>query len=276
MKRGGKIAIWLAGGLVLSAGAQVDNVAVASADNPYEAIATRNIFSLNPVAAEVPAGDPPPKITLNGIMSIHGRSQALYKVAGTGKPGQPAKDQFYNLSEGQRQDDVEVVHINDQASLVTFNNHGTVQEIPLANAPAVTTSAPGTGGQVSRTSFGRPTGGSGRGNETVNFSGRGGTARQNRGQGNDANQNPNPNSAAMGGGLNLQSMQSVPTRAGVYNPPQSTMTPAETAVFIELQREAYKSQNNPIHGIFPPTAGTSPDATGPTGNPLVMPGEPPP
>ena len=154
-------------------------------------------------------------------MSVHGTSQALYKVAGSATPGQPAKEQFYNLSEGQREDDIEVLHINDQASLVTFNNHGTVQEIPLANAPAVTTSGPGNGRQVSRTSFGRPMGGSGGGaggNETVNFSGRGGAARQNRGRGNDANQNPNPNSAPVGGGLSLQSMQTVPTRNNIYNP----------------------------------------------------------
>jgi hypothetical protein len=251
MKCVGKIAIWLAGGLALSAGAQADNFTAASAGNPYAPIMTRNIFGLNPVSDETPVGDPPPKITLNGIMSIHGRSQALYKVAGTGKPGQPAKDQFYNLSEGQRQDDVEVLHINDQASLVTFNNHGTVQEIPLANAPAVTTSAPGTGGQVSRPNFGRPTGGSGGGNggnETGNFSGRGGAGRQNRGRGNDANQNPN--SPATGGGLNLQT---IPTRTGIYNPPQSTMTPEEQMVIVAAQHLKAQQDGSHTAPIFPPT-----------------------
>jgi hypothetical protein len=226
---------------------------------------TRNIFGLNPVSDETPVGDPPPKITLNGIMSIHGRSQALYKVAGTGKPGQPAKDQSYILSEGQRQDDVEVMHINDQASLVTFNNHGTVQEIPLANAPAGTTSAPGTGGQVSRPNFGRPTGGSGGGNAgngTGNFSGRGGAGRQNRGTGNDANQNQNPNSPVTGGGLNPQSLQSIPTRTGIYNPPQSTMTPDEQAVqaaTIIINTAKLKSEGNPTWQIMPPMPGAPPD-----------------
>jgi hypothetical protein len=265
MKCVGKIAIWLAGGLVLSAGAQADNFTAASAHNPYAPIMTRNVFGLNPVLDETPVGDPPPKITLNGIMSIHGRSQALYKVAGTGKPGQPAKDQSYILSEGQRQDDVEVMHINDQASLVTFNNHGTVQEIPLANAPAGTTSAPGTGGQVSRPNFGRPTGGSGGGNAgngTGNFSGRGGAGRQNRGTGNDANQNQNPNSPVTGGGLNPQSLQSIPTRTGIYNPPQSTMTPDEQAVqaaTIIINTAKLKSEGNPTWQIMPPMPGAPPD-----------------
>ena len=64
-------------------------------------------------------------------MSIFGQLQVLFKVAGTAKPGQPAKDDSYILSEGQRQDEIEVIHIDEKASLVTFNNHGTVQEIPL-------------------------------------------------------------------------------------------------------------------------------------------------
>jgi hypothetical protein len=266
MKRVGKIAIWLAVGLVLSAGARADNTAVASAGNPYTPIVTRNIFSLNPVSAETPPGDPPPKITLKGIMSVHGRSQALYTVAGTGKPGQPAKDQSYILSEGQRQDDVEVLHINDQASLVTFNNHGTVQEIPLANAPAVNTSAPGTGGQVSKANFGRPMGGSGGGNggnETVNSSGRGGAARQNRGRGNDANQNPNPNSAPVGGGLTLPSMQSIPTRSTVYDPSQNlkALTPDEQAVQaakILVNTVQLQNAGNPTWQIMPPVPGAPP------------------
>ena len=263
MKRVGKIAIWLAGGLVLSAGAQADTVAVASAGNPYVPIVTRNVFGLNPVSVETPVGEAPPKITLNGIMSVHGRSQALYKVAGSATPGLPAKDQFYNLSEGQRQDDIEVLHINDQASLVTFNNHGTVQEIPLANAPAVTTSAPGRpGGQVSRTSFGRPVGGSGGGNvgnEAGNLSGRGGAARQNRGRGNDANQNSNPNSAPAGGGLALQAMQTVPTRNNIYNPAaqQNNMTAEENAALIEIQRQAYLSDPNPMNQRIAPLLPTT-------------------
>jgi hypothetical protein len=242
---------------------------------------------LNPiVASDEPVGDPPPKITLNGIMSAYGKLQALFKVAGTGKAGQPAKDQFYILSEGQRQDDIEITRINEQAGLVTFNNHGTVQEIPLANAPAVTTSsAPGPGGQVPKPGFTGPRGG-GRsgvegGNETGNASRRG-AGRQNRGRGNGANQNPDMSTAGggstAGSGLSVQSLLSVPTRAGNVEQQQNpnALTPEESAILIEAQREMYRSQNNPIHGIFPPTKYTPPDATGPTGNPLVMPVVPPP
>jgi len=145
MKRLGKIAVCLAGGLALCAGARAGDVMFAS--NPYEPIVVRNVFGLNP-----PSTNPPPtiddaqlpKITPNGIMSIFGQLQALFKVAP--KPGvKDAKEESYVLSEGQAQDEIEVVHINEKDALVTFNNHGILQEIPLSNAPK--TNSPGvTGG----------------------------------------------------------------------------------------------------------------------------------
>ncbi len=276
MKRGGKIAIWLAGGLVLSAGASADSVApentvaraniVAPADNPYAAIVTRNIFGLNPiVASDEPVGDPPPKITLNGIMSTFGKSQALYKVAGSAKPGEPAKDQSYILSEGQRQDDIEVMRINDKDNLVTFNNHGTVQEIPLANAPKSALSAPaGPSGPVSgRPGLPGPRGGrndGNGGNEPGIFPGRGGSnSRPNRSLGNGANQNQNPNQPAASGGLTLNSLQSAPTRSSIYNPPQdqNPLTSEQNDTLIEIQRQLYQNDPNPLNqrmaNLLPPT-----------------------
>jgi hypothetical protein len=135
----GKIAVCLAGGLVLSAGARAGDLV--SAANPYEPIVARNIFSLLPVTTPIitPTSESEnlPKITPNGIMSILGQLQVLYKVSP--KPGQKdAKEQCYVLSEGQAQDDIEVVRIDEKRTLVTFNNHGTVQEIPLANTPKIT------------------------------------------------------------------------------------------------------------------------------------------
>jgi hypothetical protein len=229
MKRGWKIAIWLAGGLVLSAGAQAD--IVASAGNPYGPIVTRNIFGLNPVQATETATDPPPKITLNGLMSIYGKVQVLFKVAGTGKPGQPAKDQSYILSEGQRQDDIEVTHIDDQANLVTFNNHGTVQEVPLASAPVVTGPGPvgpaGLGGQVPRARFGRQMGVPG------------GMGGQNRGMGNNANPNPNQNQ--------------IQNQNPIQNPVMTEEQAAAAIINTEAQRTQWENQGNPAAMIIPRT-----------------------
>ena len=159
MKRLGKIVVCLASGLVLNAGTRANDSVLPN--NPYAPIVVRNIFSLNPVPTnDVNATpvEPPPKITPNGIMTIFGHLQVLFKVAGTAKPGQPAKDESYILSEGQRQDEIEVTQIDEKASLVTFNNHGTVQELLLvkANPPPVNTPMAAPGGVVPGQNFPTP------------------------------------------------------------------------------------------------------------------------
>ena len=45
--------------------------------------------------------------------------------------GKPAADDAYILSEGQQQDEIEVTKIDEKGGLVTFNNHGEVQQLPL-------------------------------------------------------------------------------------------------------------------------------------------------
>ena len=139
MKRVKEISICLGVGLVLSAQAGTGGAAVA--DNPYPSITTRNVFGLTPttetVAVPAVPDKLPPKITINGITSIFGRLQVLFKVSGT-EPGQPAKENSYMLDENQSRDDINVMHIDAEAEMVTFNNHGLVQEIPLANTPVPT------------------------------------------------------------------------------------------------------------------------------------------
>jgi hypothetical protein len=287
MKCVGKIAIWLASGLVLIAGARADDAAVASADNPYAPIVARNLFNLNPVTADAPVGDPPPKITLNGIMSISGHLQVLFKVAGGATPGQQAKDQSYILSEGQRQDDVEVTHINDKASLVTFNNHGTVQEIPLASTPGSTPPGTGPGRQPARPNYPSPTGGGysgyngSSGGMVGNTSVSGGGSGPSRGMGNNAFQNPNsPMPVGGSGGLNVSSLEAAATHTGTYNQqqPVNTMDPAMQAILIAAQHAQLQQEGNPMAAIFPPTpidteAGVIPSEP-PAGQPPVPPPAP--
>ena len=148
MKRLKEISICLGVGLVLSAGASTDDAVVP--DNPYASIAQRNVFGLNPpvaVAVTAPPVKPPPKITLNGITSIFGRWEVLFKVSGAENPGQPSKERAYVLEENQSQDDINVIRIDAQAEMVSFNNHGIVQEIPLICAP---------GGMASRMAMNEP------------------------------------------------------------------------------------------------------------------------
>ena len=113
-------------------------------DNPYGTIVARNIFCLEPrptnAPADVPPDVPPPKITPNGLMSIFGQSQVLFKVAAPPEAGQPPRDESYVMSVGDRKDDIEVIRIDEKAGIITFNNHGRIQELPLVSAASLAVS----------------------------------------------------------------------------------------------------------------------------------------
>jgi hypothetical protein len=230
--------------------------------NPYAQVVARNIFGLNPpVAADqdpTPV-EPPVKITPNGIMSIFGQLQVLFKVAGK----TPGKEDSYILSEGQRQDDIEVTKIDEKNSVVTFNNHGLVQILPLAAAVApANTSIPapmlnGRNPAMPGMPLGRNFGGSGFNNA---FGGRavfgGNNSGVNSGVNNGSNLPPNPAPAV--------------NNAASQIPPG--MTPEVQTVAIEVNRELTKQQV--INGDLPPlpiTDLTPPDAVGSGGAPLVTP-----
>jgi hypothetical protein len=138
MKQLGKILVCLGSGLALNTGLIAQELSSTNRplpDNPYASIAVRNVFGLNPPAppsdsaAETPKDLP--KITPTGITTIFGDWQVLFT---TSDEGRPVKDKFYDLAEGQMQDEIEVSRIDSKNDLVTFNNHGVVQELPLASA----------------------------------------------------------------------------------------------------------------------------------------------
>jgi hypothetical protein len=141
MKSLERLAACLAGAFALTSGLRAQNATLPA--SPYTVVGARNVFSLvspPPTQAEpasTPAA-PPVKITLTGITDILGQWQVLFKVA---EP--PGKEDSYILTEGQSQDDIAVVKIDEKTGSVTFNNHGLVQEIPLANAAAFSTAAAG-------------------------------------------------------------------------------------------------------------------------------------
>jgi hypothetical protein len=262
VKRVRKICICLAGGLVLSAGLRAaDEV---SPGNPYAPIVTRNVFDINPPAPVDPNQQPavpPPKITPNGIISVFGHLQALYKVAIPARPNQPAKDQSYILGEGQAEDDIEVTKIDEKAGVVTFNNHGTVQELPLvaaaAGSSAAAQSGPGPGPVTGpRPGFPRPgftPGGGGANNSGyIHFGQSGGFGGQ--------NPNINGGNNANNGGANSGSRLGVAMGgAGGYSSPQSSqqrqnqLSADDQAVLITANHAIAVSQGDPTAPIFPPT-----------------------
>ncbi len=244
--------ICLAGGLALNA--SLSAAEAVSPNNPYVPIVTRNVFGLNPPQPAVlqTPGEPPPKITPNGIMTIFGNRQVLFKVSIPAKPGIPAKEDDYILGEGQRQDDIEVTQIDEKSGVVTFNNHGTVQEIPLTVAPTIAMT--GAANQspppaVPNAEGGRRFGGGGRfgRNSAVGIGGN---------NFNGANNGAND-------GSNLRSM---PTRQEL---PQ--IDPDQQIIMIEAQRQQLKNAGDPTANIFPITELTPSEDAGPNGNSLAAP-----
>jgi hypothetical protein len=124
------------------------NLRAATADsaNPYaDTIVGRNVFSLKdppppPKPEDLVKKDPPPTIELQGLTTILGRRQVLFKVKLPAKPGQAAKEESFVLTEGERQGEIEVLEIDENAGVVKFNNHGTVEpknmKDHVAKAPA--------------------------------------------------------------------------------------------------------------------------------------------
>jgi hypothetical protein len=256
MKRFGKIAVGLAAGLALNAGLCLPNSPVprhppvprqpleprpapreaSSHDllsgNPYAVIAERNVFGLVPLTPVTATTEDPskdlPKIAPEGIMGYFGNLQVLFKVA-PAKPDPKAKEEYYTLSEGQMQDDIEVVKIDDANSMVTFNNHGTTQELPLVETSNSGRGAPTGRGGVGGVNHGAAPGfraNNGRGT-IIPFGAR--VGGPNGGPMNGATGfNGGPGTGMNSGNSSLKSH--------IYQPPASTLTPQQAAVLIEAQR----------------------------------------
>ena len=122
---------------------------------PYQAIVERNVFGLKP---PTPPPDPeankppPPKILLQGITTLLGNKRALLKVSVPAKPPEPAKEIPLVLAEGQRDGEIEVLAIDENARTVKVNDYGTVVDlnfesngvkIAASPVPAAPPNAPG-------------------------------------------------------------------------------------------------------------------------------------
>ena len=226
--------------------------------NPYTPIVERNVFNLVPIPTSPPPVDPaslvpPPKITPNGIMTLVGKLQVLFKVAGVAKPGQPPKEESYVMSEGDRQNEIEVQKIDEPSATITFINHGVVQVLALVagggsgGAPAGGLPPPGMPTPAMAPNGGMP----------VGFGGRFGRNRNVNSGGN----NPSPDGGAGNGA------GAAPTAAA--EPP---ITPEAQVIMMEANRMLTQDAVNSGDMVpLPPTEMTPPEATGIGGAPLVAP-----
>jgi len=246
-----------------------------AADNPYAAIVSRNVFGLVPIPTNPPVDptpvEPPPKITPNGIMTIFGKLQALFNVAQPAKAGQPAHDESYVLTEGEQQDDIEVTKIDEKGGVVTFNNHGVIQELPLVNGQASSGAAPAGG----------PAGG-GNGAPPPGFPGGNRFGRNpNLARGNfGAAANPGGGGQFGGGGqpgLGGGGAAFGSTGASANNTvqPEENLSPEAQVLLIEKNRlDTQEAVDKGLLPPLPPTVITPSDATAADGSPLIATPEP--
>ena len=249
--------------VLFAASARAD---VAPGSSPYTPIVTRNVFGLvpiptNPPVVAGPPETPPPKITPNGIMTLFGKLQVLFKVAGVAHPGQPPKDESYVLSEGDRQDDIEVQSIDEKSSMITFDNHGVVQKLSLVEGKASAGDVPAAGPNFPRPGMSAPSMAPGAGGNTpIGFGGRFGRMRTLPGNTPSADGAP-----GLGGGA------TTPTAA---NGLQEQITPEAQVILLEAQRAKWQDEGNPAAKIIPPTKLTpilnaeSGDGASPAGSPV--------
>lgn len=223
-------------------------VQAATTGNPYQAIVTRNVFGLVPI----PTGPPPdatpsaplPKITPNGIMTLFGKLQVLFKVAEPGKPAN--QEESYMMSVGDRQDDIEVQKIDEPSATITFNNHGTIQELALTAGKASTGAPPPARPNVpGRIPLPRPGIAPPAGDVPV-AAGFGGHSGRNGGGPDD-----NPQAGGAPGAATTAAN-------GKAEPPVS---PEEQVIMIEAQRMKFMEEGNPTAQILPITELT-PDVVG--------------
>lgn len=265
MKRDGMVFFGLVGALALVANAP----ALTDSSNPYERIADRNVFSLKPPPPP-PSTEPPPtpapKIELQGITSILGKRQVLFKAKISDK------DQSFVLSEGQRDGEIEVLAIDEPAGEVKFNNHGALQTLSMekdaVKAPTTVAAAPA----------GRPAPGAP------------GASAQTRNTPSTRGSQPGAAGGVTADGGQHQGLRSIPTRptrgnqaaagtigsiggvsvgSGSYNQPtqpaQPNLSREEQTILIEIERE--RTRDLVDTGQMPPLPPTPLTPAGSTGVP---------
>ena len=126
---------------------------VANSANPYYGITVRNLFHLRPPTPsredQEPEKPQPPKITLTGITTILLKKVVLMNFMLPAKPGEQPKLKSLILSLGQREEEIEVLEIDEWSAggTVKLVNHGVTQVLNMERdgarlSASVTTALP--------------------------------------------------------------------------------------------------------------------------------------
>lgn len=153
--------------------------------NHYDTIIDRNIFRLNPTPiATIPTNTDPVldrKVDLSGISNIAGRKRAWFVVSP--KAGSKDLPLYLNLSEGERQDFLEVVSITEEQGEVKVLNAGNSMVLslktnilkpqPVAPTPAAPVATPVVNAGIPAPVVPQPSTPSYGGETTTSYGGRG-------------------------------------------------------------------------------------------------------
>ena len=106
----------------------------------YASIAHRNLFGLRePIVVII---DPPPPVvptvTLTGIVTILGRKQAFLTVQPVPRQDSKTGPQSFILNEGQAQDEIQVLEIDERVGRVKINNHGVILNLAFEKTGSFT------------------------------------------------------------------------------------------------------------------------------------------
>jgi len=265
----GRLSI-IVGSVCLVAGISVSAV---TPENPYGKIVARNLFGLkDPPPPPDPESNkpPPPGIYLQGLTTILGRNQVLFKVSMPARPPQPAGDVSKMLAEGEREDEITVLEINMAERTVKFDNHGTVETKNMKDHAA----KPGGGSAVVAGGVPQP------GLVPQPVLGGGMSATPLPG----ATPAATPNLVGLSGGsgtsARASNLQSIPTRQsrtastsgvaaqstppphGVNWPPEQPLTPEQQEAIIAVQQELHANDPNfpPVPGSYVPDSKRTPPA----------------
>jgi hypothetical protein len=269
VKRRTIVTIGFVTGLFLVAGAYA--VPTGTTANPYGHVVDRNSFGLKPLPPPVGTATnapPPSKIKLLGIANMFGTPKVILKNEDPPKPGQPPQNDPFVLSVGQAQQDIEVKAINEKAKTATIINHGVEMTLALSEdigklAEGPAPAAPSPAAPAASFSGPRPSGGRGAPPGMPNPSPPMGGARGGSTAVAVPAATPSPYSgttASFGGSQSIP-VQSIPARP-VRLAATSALTPEQTYLFIEAQREAARQAGDPMQSILPPTPMTPPEYLG--------------
>ena len=173
------------------------------------------------------------------------------------------------MGEGDRQDGIAVTKIDEQAGMITFDNHGVIQTLALtseSDASTSTTPANGAGVRGFMPPGHRPGGRLGQARNFANPS-------DGSSPGSYSSPSGNNNSSSSGNypSANPMSGSGTPSFSGNNSSQQANqLSPEAQALIMEQNRiNTQDLVNQGLMPPLPPTAITPSDATGIGGNPLV-------